>query len=179
MNMNNLTIKTQEAITQAQMIALGNQQQKIDNLHLLKAIFEIDENVIPYIIKKQGANPNAIAQEVERRMKSIPKVTGGDPYLSSGVNTAIQQAMLLSQQMGDEFISLEHLFFGIFKANDDASKILKDNGLTEKGIQTSIQELRKGSKATSSTSEDTYNALNKFATNITITYNCTSIIGIA
>lgn len=166
MNMNNLTIKTQEAITQAQMIALGNQQQKIDNLHLLKAIFEIDENVIPYIIKKQGANPNAIAQEVERRMKSIPKVTGGDPYLSSGVNTAIQQAMLLSQQMGDEFISLEHLFFGIFKANDDASKILKDNGLTEKGIQTSIQELRKGSKATSSTSEDTYNALNKFATNL-------------
>jgi ATP-dependent Clp protease ATP-binding subunit ClpB len=164
--MNNLTIKTQEAIANAQMIAMSNQQQKIDNLHILKAILDSDENVIPFIIKKQEADPKVIAQVVERQLKSIPKVTGGDQYLSNGVQTAIQKAMMLSQEMKDEYVSLEHLFYGIFAANDEASKILKDAGLTDKGIKMAIQELRKGSKATSSTSEDTYNALNKFATNL-------------
>lgn len=166
MNLNNLTIKTQEAIAQAQMIAAGNQQQKIDNLHILKAILDNDENVIPFIIKKQEADPKVIAQAVDRQIQRIPKVSGGEPYLASGVQTAIQKAMLLSQEMGDEFVSLEHLFYGIFSANDDASKILKDAGLSEKGIKTAIAELRKGSKATSSTSEETYNALNKYATNL-------------
>ncbi len=166
MNMNNLTIKTQEAIANAQMIAMSNQQQKIDNLHILKAILDSDENVIPFIIKKQEADPKVIAQVVERQLKSIPKVSGGDQYLSNGVQTAIQKAMMLSQEMKDEYVSLEHLFYGIFAANDEASKILKDAGLTDKGIKMAIQELRKGSKATSSTSEDTYNALNKFATNL-------------
>ena len=166
MNMNNLTIKTQEAIANAQMIAMSNQQQKIDNLHILKAILDSDENVIPFIINKQEADPKVIAQVVERQLKSIPKVTGGDQYLSNGVQTAIQKAMMLSQEMKDEYVSLEHLFYGIFAANDEASKILKDAGLTDKGIKMAIQELRKGSKATSSTSEDTYNALNKFATNL-------------
>ena len=166
MNMNNLTIKTQEAIANAQMIAMSNQQQKIDNLHILKAILDSDENVIPFVIKKQEADPKVIAQVVERQLKSIPKVSGGDQYLSNGVQTAIQKAMMLSQEMKDEYVSLEHLFYGIFAANDEASKILKDAGLTEKGIKMAIQELRKGSKATSSTSEDTYNALNKFATNL-------------
>ena len=164
--MNNLTIKTQEAIANAQMIAMSNQQQKIDNLHILKAILDSDENVIPFIIKKGEADPKMIAQVVERQLKSIPKVSGGDQYLSNGVQTAIQKAMMLSQEMKDEYVSLEHLFYGIFAANDEASKILKDAGLTDKGIKMAIQELRKGSKATSSTSEDTYNALNKFATNL-------------
>ena len=166
MNMNNLTIKTQEAIANAQMIAMSNQQQKIDNLHILKAILDSDENVIPFIIKKGEADPKVIAQVVERQLKSIPKVSGGDQYLSNGVQTALQKAMMLSQEMKDEYVSLEHLFYGIFAANDEASKILKDAGLTDKGIKMAIQELRKGSKATSSTSEDTYNALNKFATNL-------------
>lgn len=166
MNLNNLTIKTQEAIAQAQMIAAANQQQKIDNLHILKAIFDLDENVIPFIIKKQDADPKTIAQVVERQIRNIPKVTGGDPYLAGGVQTAIQKAMMLSHEMGDEFVSLEHMFYGIFSANDESSKILKDAGLTEKGIKMAIAELRKGSKATSSTSEETYNALNKYATNL-------------
>ena len=130
--MNNLTIKTQEAIANAQMIAMSNQQQKIDNLHILKAILDSDENVIPFIIKKQEADPKVIAQVVERQLKSIPKVSGGDQYLSNGVQTAIQKAMMLSQEMKDEYVSLEHLFYGIFAANDEASKILKDAGLTDK-----------------------------------------------
>ena len=98
MNMNNLTIKTQEAIANAQMIAMSNQQQKIDNLHILKAILDSDENVIPFIIKKGEADPKVIAQVVERQLKSIPKVSGGDQYLSNGVQTALQKAMMLSQE---------------------------------------------------------------------------------
>ncbi|MEG1555493.1 MAG: Clp protease N-terminal domain-containing protein, partial [Bacteroidales bacterium] len=96
MNMNNLTIKTQEAIANAQMIAVNNQQQKIDNLHILKAILDMDENVIPFLIKKQEGNPKLIEQIVDKQIQSIPKVSGGDIYLSNGVQTAIQKAVLLS-----------------------------------------------------------------------------------
>ena len=166
MNMNNLTIKSQEAIAGAQMIATSNQQQRLDNLHLLKSLFDMDQDVIPYLIKKQDANPKTIQQVVERQIQSIPKVQGGDIYMSNGLQQAIQQAMIFSNELGDDFVSLEHLFYGILKANDEASKILKDAGITEKGLKTAIQELRKGRNVTSSTGEDTYNALNKYATNL-------------
>ena len=166
MNMNNLTIKSQEAIAGAQMIATSNQQQRLDNLHLLKSLFDMDQDVIPYLIKKQDANPKTIQQVVERQIQSIPKVQGGDIYMSNGLQQAIQQAMVFSNELGDDFVSLEHLFYGILKANDEASKILKDAGITEKGLKTAIQELRKGRNVTSSTGEDTYNALNKYATNL-------------
>jgi ATP-dependent Clp protease ATP-binding subunit ClpB len=166
MNLNNLTIKSQEVIAQAQMIALGNQQQQIDSLHILKAIFETDQNVIPFLLKKQDADPKMIEQMIDKQLTSIPKVQGGQPYLSNGAQNAIQQAILFAKKLGDEFVSLEHLFYGLFQSNDRTSKILKDAGVTEAGIQKSIQELRKGSKANSSGSEDTYNALNKYATNL-------------
>ena len=166
MNMNNLTIKSQEAIAGAQMIATSNQQQRLDNLHLLKSLFDMDQDVIPYLIKKQDANPKTIQQVVERQIQAIPKVQGGDIYMSNGLQQAIQQAMVFSNELGDDFVSLEHLFYGILKANDEASKILKDAGITEKGLKTAIQELRKGRNVTSSTGEDTYNALNKYATNL-------------
>ena len=166
MNMNNLTIKSQEAIAGAQMIATSNQQQRLDNLHLLKSLFDMDQDVIPYLIKKQDANPKTIQQVVERQIQSIPKVQGGDIYMSNGLQQAIQQAMIFSNELGEDFVSLEHLFYGILKANDEASKILKDAGITEKGLKTAIQELRKGHNVTSSTGEDTYNALNKYATNL-------------
>ena len=163
MNMNNLTIKSQEAIAGAQMIATSNQQQRLDNLHLLKSLFDMDQDVIPYLIKKQDANPKTIQQVVERQIQAIPKVQGGDIYMSNGLQQAIQQAMVFSNELGDDFVSLEHLFYGILKANDEASKILKDAGITEKGLKTAIQELRKGRNVTSSTGEDTYNALNKYS----------------
>ena len=166
MNMNNLTIKSQEAIAGAQMIATSNQQQRLDNMHLLKSLFDMDQDVIPYLIKKQDANPKTIQQVVERQIQAIPKVQGGDIYMSNGLQQAIQQAMVFSNELGDDFVSLEHLFYGILKANDEASKILKDAGITEKGLKTAIQELRKGRNVTSSTGEDTYNALNKYATNL-------------
>lgn len=166
MNLNKLTIKSQEAIANAQMIAMNNQQTQIDNLHILKSMLEIDENVIPFLLKKQGVTPPVILQVVDRQIKTIPKVQGGDVYLSGTAQSALQKAILYCNEMGDEFVSLEHLFYGIFMANDSTSQILKDAGVTEKGIKAAITELRKGSKVTSATSEETYNALNKYARNL-------------
>ncbi len=166
MNLNNFTIKSQEVIANAQMIAMNSQQQQIDSLHILKSILDIDRNVVPFLIKKQEGDPKVIAQIVENQIKSLPTVQGGEIYLSGGAQSAIQKALLFCNELGDEFVSLEHLFFGLFMANDGTSKILKDAGLTEKGLRIAIQELRKGSKANSSGSEDTYNALNKYARNL-------------
>ena len=166
MNLNNFTIKSQEVIANAQMIAMNSQQQQIDTLHILKSILDIDRNVVPFLIKKQEGDPKVIAQIVENQIKSLPTVQGGEIYLSGGAQSAIQKALLFCNELGDEFVSLEHLFFGLFMANDGTSKILKDAGLTEKGLRVAIQELRKGSKANSSGSEDTYNALNKYARNL-------------
>lgn len=166
MNLNNFTIKSQEVIANAQLIAMNNKQQQIDTLHILKSIFENDKNVVPFLIKKQDADPKVISQIVDKQLESLPKVEGGQVYLSTGAQTTIQKAILFAQELGDEFVSIEHLFYGLFMANDGTSKILKDAGITEDGIKKAIQELRKGSRATSASSEETYNALNKYATNL-------------
>lgn len=166
MNFNNLTLKTQEVIALAQMNALNEKHQRIDNLHILKALIGIDHNVIPYLIKKMDADPKMILQVVEKQLQTIPKGTRDDLFLSNSFHTALQRAIAFSHELGDEFVSLEHLFYGVFMANDEASKILKDAGITEKNIKSVIEEMRKGSKATSESAEDSYNALNKYATNL-------------
>lgn len=166
MNLNNLTIKSQEAIAKAQMIAASNQQQQIDTCHILKALMETDENVISFLLKKQEANPKMVVQVLEKQIQSLPKVSGGNIYLSSGAQQALQQAIVFAQAQGDEYVSLEHFFYGILMAGDATSRILKDAGVTEKGTKQAIQELRKGNKVTSADSEETYNALNKYATNL-------------
>lgn len=167
MNFNNLTLKSQEAIANAQMLVMQNQQQRIDNLHILKSLMDVDPNVIPFLMKKMDVNPRTIEQVLVRQIQNLPKGNGSnDVYLSPGVNTTIQRAVIFSNELKDEFVSLEHLFYGVFVANDDASKILKDAGVTEKGIKSAIQDLRKGTKVTSETGEEHYNALNKYATNL-------------
>ncbi len=166
MNLNNLTIKSQEAIAKAQMIAASNGQQQIDTCHILKALMETDENVIPFLLKKQEANPKSVAQVVDRQIQSVPKVSGGNIYLSGGAQNALQKAIIFAHEQGDEYVSLEHFFYGILMAGDATARILKDAGVTEKGTVQAIQELRKGSKVTSADSEETYNALNKYATNL-------------
>lgn len=166
MNLNNFTIKSQEVIANAQLIAMSNQQQEIGTAHILKSMLETDENVISYLLKKLDADPKMIAQLLDKHIKSLPKVNGGNVYVSNVVQTVIQKAILFGQESGDEFVSLEHLLYGIFMANDATSRILKDAGVTEKDLKAAIKELRKGSKVTSATSEETYNALNKYATNL-------------
>ena len=166
MNLNNLTIKAQEAIANAETIAVKNRQQQIDTLHILKSMLDTDNDVVPFLLKKQSVNPKAIQQVIDRMIKTIPQVEGGDIYLSSGAQKALQSAIVFSNELGDEFVALEHLVYGIFAANDRTSQVLKDAGVTEKGLKAAISELRKGSKVTSASSEETYNALNKYATNL-------------
>ncbi len=166
MNLNNLTLKSQEAIAHAQMLALNEKHQRVDNLHILKAALEIDPNVIPFLLKKLDVNPKLITQVIDKQLQNIPKGNGNDIFLAPGVSNTIQRAMAFSNELGDEFISLEHLLYGLFMANDEPANILKDAGVTEKNLRTVIQDMRKGSKVTSESAEDTYNSLNKYATNL-------------
>jgi len=166
MNFDNYTIQSQEAIQQAVQIASGNENQAIENGHILKAILEVDKNVIPFIFKKIGINPSSFSKTVEAVVNSYPKVNGAQPYLSKNANLAIAKATSYLKEFKDEFITIEHLLLGILSGNDSISQLLKDNGMTEKNLKATIIELRKGATVTSQSQEETYNALNKYAINL-------------
>ncbi len=166
MNLNNFTIKSQEAIQQAAQIAAGNDQQAIENGHILKAILEIDENVTPFILKKLGVNQSVFSKAVDAIVKSYPKVTGGQPYLSNSANQTMGKATNYLKDFKDEYVSIEHLLLGILASGDSVSQLMKDNGIREKELKAAILELRKGSKVTSQSQEETYNSLNKYAINL-------------
>jgi ATP-dependent Clp protease ATP-binding subunit ClpB len=166
MNFDKFTIKSQEAIQQALTIANMNGQQAIENGHILKAIMENDENVTPFILKKLGINAEVFKKTLDSIVNSYPKVNGGQPYLSNHANQTIAKATSALKDLGDEFISIEHLLIGILASGDSVSKMMKDIGFTDKDLKASINELRKGSKVTSQTQEGTYNSLNKYAINL-------------
>jgi ATP-dependent Clp protease ATP-binding subunit ClpB len=166
MNLNNFTIKSQEAIQQAVQIATVNGQQAIENAHILKGILEVDENVTPFILKKLNVNTNVFTAALTKILESYPKVSGGQPYLSSNANQVVSKASTYLKEFGDEYVSIEHLLLAILATKDTISQLLKDNGVTEKDLKAAINELRKGAKVTSQSAEDTYNALNKFAINL-------------
>ena len=166
MNFNNYTIKSQEAIEKAMQIAMANQNQAIENIHILKALLEVDENVIPFLLKKTNVNINILSQTINKIIESLPKVVGGNPYLTTDANQALVKATSYLKEFGDDFISIEHLLLGIINQKDTAAKLLKDNGVTEIDLILAIKELRKGSTVNSQTAEDTYNALGKYALNL-------------
>lgn len=166
MKMENFTIKSQEALQQAFTIAQGYQQQAVENGHLLKGILEQGENISNYLLKKLNVNPVSFQQILDKIIESYPKVSGGDPYLSKDANRAVQKAISISKEMGDQFVSVEHLLLGILTAGDSVSQLMKDNGIIEKELKLAIKDLRKGSKVDSQTAEDTYNSLNRFAINL-------------
>nr|NQU91888.1 AAA family ATPase [Bacteroidota bacterium] len=166
MNLNNFTLKAQEAVQKAQEIATGYQNPQIENAHLLKGILTIDENVIPFLLKKMDININSLNGELDKIIESYPKTTGGQVYLSSDANTALQKALSYLKDFGDEFVSIEHVFLGILAVNDKISNLLKEHGVNKKNLMEAIKELRKGSSVKSQTAEDTYNALNRYARNL-------------
>ena len=168
MNIDQLTVKTQEVLQKAQSIALAHQQQQIENAHLLKAMFETDRDVLPFLLKKNGVNAAQVKQVADRMVEGYPKVSGDTSqiYLSNGAQRAIQKAISVLPEWKDEYVSMEHLLYGIFMAGDDASSLLKDSGLTEKGLKQAIQELRKGSHVDSPHAEESYQALNRYAKNL-------------
>ncbi len=166
MNFKNYTIKSQEAVQQAQQLAMAKQHQAIENGHLLKAIMEVDENVTPFIMKKLGVNLSMLQQTLESIINSYPTVSGGDQYLSKKASESLAQSTNYLKEFGDEFVSIEHLLLGILKSGDQVAQMMKDSGVNEKEMIAAIKELRKGEKVTSQTAEDTYNALGKYAKNL-------------
>ncbi len=163
MNLDNFTIKSQEALQKAQEIAMGFEHQAVETGHLLKGILTVDENVTPYLLKKSNVNLPNLKQVLNKMIESYPKVSGGKVYLSNDTNKVLQKAMASLKSSGDEFISIEHLLLAIINNKDNTSQLLKDSGLTENDLKKSIQELRKGSGVKSQSAEDTYNALGKYA----------------
>ena len=163
MNFNNFTIKSQEAVEKAQEIAAANQQQAIENTHILKGILTVDENVIPYLLKKLNVKVNIFTQALDKIIESYPKVSGEGQFLTNDAKNALQKAQSYLKEFNDEFVSIDHILLGILKTNDTASKLLKDNGVTEKDLKTAIKQLRKGSSVKSQSAEDNYMALNRYA----------------
>ncbi|HBS12464.1 MAG TPA: ATP-dependent chaperone ClpB [Flavobacteriaceae bacterium] len=166
MNFNNFTIKSQEVVQQAQQIAQGLEHQQIENAHILKAVFEVDKNVLPFILNKLGVTIDIFKLALEKILESLPKVTGGDLMLSRTANKMLTDAAIIAKKMKDEYVSIEHLLLAILKSKGNTSQLLKDNGVIEKDLKQAIEELRKGSKVTSQNAEDTYNSLNKYAKNL-------------
>jgi len=166
MNFNNYTIKSQEAIQQAQQIAQGFGHQQIENEHIFKGILNVDENVLPFILKKLNVNNNILNQILDAALERFSKVTGGDIMLSHEAGKTVNEASIIAKKMNDDFVSIEHLILAIFKSKSKIAQVLKDQSVTEKALKSAIDELRKGNRVTSQSQEETYNALNKYAKNL-------------
>ncbi|WP_372474730.1 ATP-dependent chaperone ClpB [Capnocytophaga sp. ARDL2] len=166
MNINQFTIKSQEALQQAQIITQSLGQQQVENEHILKALLEVDENVTPFILKKVNVSVDNFKQALDGMIQSFAKVSGGEVSFSRTAYTMLNEAQILAKNLKDEFVSVEHLLLAIFKSSGKAVQWLKDQGVTEQAINQAISELRKGSRVTSASAEDTYNSLNKFAKNL-------------
>ncbi|MCS2892450.1 ATP-dependent chaperone ClpB [Parabacteroides faecis] len=166
MNLNNFTIKSQEAVQQAVQLVQKNNQQVIEPVHLLKAVIMTGESITNFLFQKLGVNIQNLNMVLDRQIESYPKVSGGEPYLSSESNAVLQKAIDYSGKMGDQYVSLEHIILALFTVKSTASQILKDAGVAEKELEKAIEELRKGNKVTSQSAEDTYDSLNKYAINL-------------
>lgn len=166
MNFNNFTIKSQEAIQRAQQIAQSLGHQQLENEHIFKALLDIDENVLPFLLKKSNVNIPLLKQVLDSTLQSFPKVSGGEIVLSRDAGTTLNEAVIIAKKMSDEFVSVEHLVLAILKSKSKIAQILKDQGVNEKDLTAAIAELRKGERVTSASAEETYNSLNKYAKNL-------------
>ncbi len=166
MNLDNFTIKSQEAIQKATEVATSKQNQSIEPSHLLKGILMVDENVAPYLLRKLNVNLDVFSKELDKLIDCLPKVSSGQQFLSSNSSRALQKASEIASEFKDEFVSIEHLLLGILTLNDATSRLFQSSGVTEKDLRAAIKQLRKGSTVHSQTAEETYNSLNKYAINL-------------
>jgi ATP-dependent Clp protease ATP-binding subunit ClpB len=166
MNIHKFTIKSQEALQQAQLIAQGFGHQQLENEHIFSAILEVDENVTPFILKKLNVNVELFKKVLDSTIQSFPKVSGREIMFSREASTTLNEAEIIAKKMNDEFVSIEHLLLAIFKSKSKVAQILKDQGVTYNDLQTVINEMRKGERVTSASAEETYNSLNKYAKNL-------------
>ena len=166
MNFNNFTIKSQEAVQEAVNLVQSRGQQAIEPEHLMAGVLKVGENVTNFIFQKLGVNGQQIATVLDRQIASLPKVSGGEPYLSRDANEVLQKAVDYSKELSDEYVSLEAMLLALLNAKSTVSTMLKDAGMTDKELRAAINELRQGQKVTSQSSEDTYQSLNKYAINL-------------
>jgi len=166
MNLNQFTQKSQSAIEKAVMIAGDNSQQAVENIHLLKSLLQSDEYLIPQILRKLGVDVQLLLSTVESSIRSLPKVSGGEPYFSKELVQSLQQATALAKKRGDDFVSLDHLFLALFNSNSLASRMLKDSGVEYHALNEAIEQLRNGAKADSPMAEQSFESLNRFARNL-------------
>ena len=166
MNFNNYTTKSQETIQMAQQIAQGYSHNQIENEHIFKALLQVDENVLPFLLKKLNINIGIVTQVVDKQLESLPKVSGAELMLSRETGKSLNEASIIAKNMNDDYVSIEHLILAIFKSKSNVAQVLKDQGVTEKHLKAAIDELRKGERVTSQSQEETYNSLNKFAKNL-------------
>jgi ATP-dependent Clp protease ATP-binding subunit ClpB len=166
MNLKNLTIKSQEALQLAQQIAQENSNPQLENEHIMKAILEVDENVTPFILKKLNVNVELFKKVIDSTIQSFAKSQGSEIMMSRQAANTINEANIIAKKMNDEYTSIEHLLLALFKSKSKVAQILKDQGVTEKGLESAIAELRKGERVTSASAEDNYNSLNKYAKNL-------------
>lgn len=166
MTFDKFTIKAQEVVQQAVNIAQQNQQQTIEPLHLLKGIFEKGKDVCTFVFQKLGVNAMQVQTVVDNELQRLPRVQGGQPYLSNDANQVLERAVALSQQMGDEFVSIEPILLALLTSNTTAGRILKDAGMTEADTKKAIQELRQGQNVQSQSGDENYQSLSKYAKNL-------------
>ena len=166
MNFNKYTIKSQEAIQEAQLIAQRFGHQQIENEHIFKAILIIDKNVIPFILNKLNINIELLSKILDKQLESFSKVSGANIILSTISSKTLNEAIIIAQKMNDEYVSIEHLLLAIFKSKSKIAQSIKDQGVTEKEIKKAIDEVRKGSSVNSQNAEETYNSLDKYARNL-------------
>ena len=168
MNLNNFTIKAQEAIAQSQQLAFNNKNPNIETEHLLKALLSEADSPIEFLLKKNNVNVNFVESKIDESINKLPKVQSGEPAqsVSRDMNSVVLRATAALKTFGDEFVSVEYLLLAILQGNDNSAKLLKDAGLSEKGLVTAIKDLRKGSTISSQTEETQFNALNKYAKNL-------------
>ena len=166
MNFNNYTIKSQEAIQQAQVIANGFEHQQIENEHIFKGILQTDDNVLPYLLKKYEVDKDTLTKVIEAELKRYPKVSGGQITLSQNTGKTLTQAQTIANKMKDDYVTIEHLILAIIDSKSAVSKILNEHGVTKKNLKSLITEMRKGERVSSQSQEETFNALNKYAKNL-------------
>lgn len=166
MNFNNFTIKAQEAVQQAVQLVTQNNQQAVEPVHLLKAVIVTGESITNFLFQKLGVNRQQVVKAIDAQIASLPKVSGGEPYLSGEANAVLQKAIDYSSKMGDQYVSIEPIILALYTEKSSASQIMKDAGFTESELRKAIEELRKGNKVTSQSAEDTYEALSKYAINL-------------
>lgn len=165
MNLNQFTVKSQDAISKAQQIAMENSHQSIEPTHILEGMFQSDDHISSFLLKKSEVDTAGLREKNKHALEQLPKVEGGNLYLSTNANKVLLEAQNIAKRMADEFVTLEHLWLALFEVQSPTSQVLRDMGLTKPSLEGAIKELRKGAKATSASSEETYQSLSKYAKN--------------